>query len=51
MCWHPQRELVKSVGKLRNVLAFAEGAVKKVLTNLEMCWHSQKKLLKKCEQV
>jgi hypothetical protein len=26
-------------------LAFAEGAVKKVLASLEMCWHSLKALL------
>jgi len=51
MCWHSQKELLKSVGKFRNELEFAEGAVNKVLTNLEMCWHSQKKLSKKCEQV
>ncbi len=36
----------KSVGKLRNVLAFAEEAVKKVLTSLEMCWLSHKEMLK-----
>ena len=34
------------VGKLRKVLAIAEGAVKKVTASLEMCWHSQKELLK-----
>ena len=29
-CWHSQKERVKSVGKLRKVLAFAKGAVKKI---------------------
>ena len=29
MCWHSQKELLKSVGKFRNVSAFAKGAVKK----------------------
>jgi hypothetical protein len=24
MCWHPQKELLKSFGKITNVLAFAE---------------------------
>jgi len=33
---------VKSVGTLRNVLAFPEGAAEKVLASLEKCWHSQK---------
>ena len=28
------------------MLAFANGAVKKVLASSEMCWHSQKELLK-----
>ena len=27
MCWHFQKELLKSVGKFRNVSAFAKGAV------------------------
>ena len=47
MRWHPQKEFLKSVGKIRNVLAFAEGSVKKMLTSLEMGWYSQKELLKK----
>ena len=38
----------KSDGKHRNVMEFAEGAVKKVLTGLEMCWHSHKEQFKKC---
>jgi len=46
MCWHSLKEQVKSVGKLRNVLAFAEGAVKRVLPSLEKCWHSQKERVK-----
>ena len=34
MCWHSLKELLKkSVGKLRYVLAFTEGAVKK-------CWQA-----------
>ena len=41
---HSQLELLKSVGKLRNVFAFVEGAVKNVLASLEKCWHSQKEL-------
>jgi hypothetical protein len=40
----------KSVGKLFNVLAFAEGAGKKVLPSLGMCWHLLKELLKNCWQ-
>ena len=40
----------KSVGKLFNVLAFAEGAGKKVLPSLGMCWHLLKELLKECWQ-
>jgi hypothetical protein len=48
MCWHSHKELLKSVGDLRNVLAFLQGAVKKVLAILEMYWHSHKELLKKC---
>jgi len=32
------------------VLAFAEGAVKKVLASLEMCWYLLKELFKKCWQ-
>ena len=47
MRWHPKKEFFKGVGKIRYVLAFAEGSVKKMLTNLEMCWYSQKELLKK----
>jgi hypothetical protein len=35
MCWHSLRELLKSVGRLRNVLAFPEGAAKK-------CWQAKK---------
>jgi hypothetical protein len=35
MCWHFQKELLKSVGKLRKVLAFPEGAAKK-------CWQAKK---------
>jgi hypothetical protein len=30
-CWHMLMELLKSVCKLRRVLAFSEGAVKKVV--------------------
>jgi len=41
-----QKELFKRVGKLRNVLAVLEGAVKKVFAILEMCWHLLKKLIK-----
>jgi hypothetical protein len=33
-------------GKLRNLLTFPEGAVKKVLESLKMYWHSQQELLK-----
>ena len=33
MCWHLLKKLLKSVGKLRHVLAFTEGAVKK-------CWQA-----------
>jgi hypothetical protein len=50
MCWHFQKELLKSVGKLRKVLAFPEGAAKNVLASLEMCWHPLRELLKKCWQ-
>jgi hypothetical protein len=39
---------VKSIGKLREVLPFSEGIVKKLLASLEMCWNTQKELLKKC---
>jgi hypothetical protein len=36
-CWHSLKELVKkSVGKLRNLSAFAEGAGKKAFASLEM---------------
>jgi len=48
MCWHSLKEQVKSVGKLRNVLAFVEGAVQRVLASLEKCWHLLKELLNKC---
>jgi len=41
MCWHSQKELLKSVGKFRNVSAFAKGAVKKVMASMEMCLHPQ----------
>ena len=34
------------VKKVVNVLAFPEGAVKKVLASLEKCWQFQKELLK-----
>ena len=37
------KEQSKSVGKLRNVSAFAEGAVKQVFVSLEVCWQSQEK--------
>ena len=47
MCKHPQTELLKSGGKIRNVSAFAEGAVKKGLASLEMCRHLLKELLNK----
>jgi len=47
MWWHFQTELLKSAGMIRNVLAFAEGAVKKVLASLEMCRHLLKELLNK----
>jgi len=40
------KEQLKSVGKLRKMLAFADGTVKKVFASLEMCWYSQKELLK-----
>ena len=36
----------KSIGKLKSVLAFPEGAGKKVFASLEMCWHSLKELSK-----
>jgi len=42
MCRYPQTELLKSIGKLRNVSAFAKGAVKQVFPSLEMCWQLQK---------
>jgi hypothetical protein len=32
---HPQKELLKSVGKFKNVLAFAEEEVKQVLTSVK----------------
>ena len=35
MGWHSQRDLLKSVGKFRNVLAFAKGDVKKVFASLK----------------
>jgi len=38
---------VKNGGKIRNVLAFAEEAVKKVLASLEICRHLLKELLNK----
>jgi hypothetical protein len=56
MCWRFQKELLKSVGQLRKVLAFTEGAVKKVLASIEMCWQLKKVLaftegaVKKCCQ-
>ena len=34
VCWHSQKERLKSVGKLGKVLAFAEGAVKKSVDKL-----------------
>ena len=37
MGWHSRKELLKSVGKFRNVSAFAERAVKKVLASIEIC--------------
>ena len=46
MCWHSLKDLVKIVGKLRNMPAFPELVVKKLLTSIEMCCHSQKELLK-----
>ena len=46
MCWHFQKELLKSVGKLRKVLAFSEGAAKILLASLKMGWHSLRELLK-----
>jgi hypothetical protein len=45
-CWHLLKELLKNVGKYRNVLAFPEGAFKKVLANLEKCWNLLRELLK-----
>jgi hypothetical protein len=45
--WHSLKVLLKSIGKLRKVLPFAEGVVKKVIASLEMCWHSEMELLKK----
>ena len=36
MCWHSQKELLKSVGKFRNVSAFAKGAGKKEFASLDM---------------
>jgi hypothetical protein len=36
----------KSIGKLKSVLAFPEGAGKKVFASLEMCWHSLTEVLK-----
>jgi len=41
---------MSSVVKIRNVLAFAEGAVNTVLASLEKCWNLLKELLKKCWQ-
>ena len=49
-CRHSLKELLKSVGKLRKVWAFAERVVKRRLARLETGWQSQKKQLKKCEQ-
>jgi hypothetical protein len=46
-----EEAIIKNVKKLRKVLAFTEGTVKKVLESLEMCWQSQKRLLKKFWQV
>jgi len=40
----------KSVGKLRNVLAFPEGDVKKMVASIEKCWHLLMELLKQCWQ-
>jgi len=40
--WHFQKEMLKNVSKLKKVLAFANGAVKKVFASLEMCWYFQK---------
>jgi len=40
MCWHLQKELLKNVGKLRKVLAFAEGVVKIGLARLKTGWQS-----------
>jgi len=40
MCWRFQKERLKRVGQLRKVLAFIEGAVKKVLASIEMCWQA-----------
>jgi hypothetical protein len=64
MGWHSQKELLRSVGKFRNVSAFAkgadnkcwhrnvlaspEGAVNKLLASLQMCWHLLKERLIKC---
>jgi hypothetical protein len=39
------KELLKIVGKLRKVLAFSEGAVKKAMASIEMCWYPQTELL------
>jgi len=52
ICWHSYKEQFKSVDKLRKLLTFYEGAVKKVLASLEieMFWHLLKELLKKCWQ-
>jgi len=43
MCHHFLKAVKKCDGKHRNVMEFAEVAVKKALTGLEMCWHSHKK--------
>jgi len=42
-----KKVLQASVRKLRKVLAFTKGAVKKVFESSEMCWHLLKELLKK----
>jgi len=44
------RSSLKRVGKLRNVLAFPEESLKKMLASLEKCQHLLKELLKKCWQ-
>jgi len=44
------KEQFKSVGKLRKMLAFADGTVKKVFASLEKCWHLLIQLLNKCCQ-